>query len=418
MAGSKQWTIDQLADSIRRHALTVQGDIAGKKAPVAVSLEYIKAMLYGTKRMPHHWRVAAANVLGVSLNEYENRIKNPIRQPASALGKNKIKPIDFWPHLKWTTKDMPDRSIAALLYGLSKSGIEPDFIINPGQWESPGGFSGYDEMRNTAWQEFSKNFLRMKKEPPIPKPVWHVDEINLTGDSEICLKLQQADFRDVLLTGNYQGLNFNIVTDDNQKRRIEDWLTLNWTPGQTTRPVLPGASQLVVNVMVLTKKRGRTILSRQGPDNPDSAGCWCPSVSIVVNPKIDCDHQMQVDLARAVSRGCKEELGLQTDGKGVVWLALAAGLKYGSITLFGVLESEASDGEIQKNVRLNVKQMERDSTHICQVTDVEFIDITGKEIIKRLSVHNYRAYTELGLALLLWRQNEARFLAGIIEPTK
>jgi hypothetical protein len=57
-------------------------------------------------------------------------------------------------------------------------------------------------------------------------------------------------------------------------------------------------------------------------------------------------------------------------------------------------------------------------THICQVTSVEFLKITEKAVDARLKICNYRAYMELGLALLLWTRGKASILDGRVkEPT-
>ena len=411
MAGAKQLTIDQLAAGMQQAVLAAQKSVVANKIPLRVSIDYVKALLYGRRPMPHQWQVAVATILGLTLADYERQRAEVTREPAVAVQKAAIVPIEYWPHFKWASKYTAPRKIAALLYGLSKDGITPKLQIRPGQWQAPAGFSGYNELRNTAWQEFSRNYSRMKKEPPIPKPIWHVAQIDWGKESVVRLNLQQADFRDVLVTGNYQGLNFNIVTDANEKCRVEEWLSANWKPGDLSQPVLPGARQLVVNLMVISKD-GRAVLSRQGPDNPDSAGSWCPSVSVVVNPKLDCDNLMNVDLPRAVSRGCKEELGLNTDGRGVHWLTVVAGLKYGSITLFGVLHSDTSCREIEESVKKNVKQLQQDPTHLCQVTSVEFLKISPMSVGARLKIFNYRPYLEVGLALLLWKQGDADILDG------
>lgn len=411
MAAAKHLTIDQLAEAIQRTALAAQESVVANKTSLAVSPDYIKAMLYGGRPMPNRWQLATATVLGLPLTDYERRRAEETQQQAHVPHKSGVRPIEYWPHFTWASKSSPPRKIATLLYGLSDCSIAPEFQIRAGQWQAPPGFSGYDELRNAAWQEFSKNFLRMKKEPPIPKPIWHVAQIDSTNESPVRLHLQQADFRDILVSGNYQGLNFNILTDTNRKCTVREWLSSNWEPGDPTHPVLPGASQLVVNLMVIAKD-GRAVLSRQGPDNPDSASCWCPSVSVVVNPKIDCDNLQRVDVARAVSRGCKEELGLETDGKFVDWLTVAVGLKYGSFALLGILESDLPCCEIEESVFSNVKRLQRDPTHICQVTSVEFIKVSVESVNSRLKISNYRAYMELGLALLLWRRGEAHILDG------
>lgn len=414
MAGAKRLTIDQLAEGMQQSAFAAQKAVVADKTPLRVSMDYIKALLYGRRPMPHQWQVALASVLNLTLADYERQRAEALQEPSVAAQKSSILPIEHWPHFQWVSKFTSPREIAALLFGLSKTGITPKFLIRPGQWQAPSGFSGYNELRNNAWQEFSRNYSRMKKEPPIPKPIWHVAGFHSVEEAVVCLELQQSDFRDVLVAGNYQGLNFNIVTDANKKCRVEEWLSSYWQPGDLSQPVLPGARQLVVNLMVISKD-GRAVLSRQGADNPDSAGSWCPSVSVVVNPKLDCDHLMNVDLLRAVSRGCKEEIGLDTDGGSAQWLTIAAGLKYGSITLYGVLESNVSCREIEGAVLRNVKRLQKDPTHLCQVTSVEFLELSPKSVGARLKICNYRPYLELGLALLLWKQGDATILGGRVR---
>jgi hypothetical protein len=413
IAGNKGWTLNQLCYAIREIAFKNQraGEVGKQSLPVA--FEYIMAMLYGRKPMPHRWEVAAAAAAELTLEAYQAEKLEAAEAPRKE-SKNEVLPINFWPHFAWKSKSTSPRKVAALVYGLSgRHHLELSCSVIPGQWKAPPGFRGYSHLRDEAWQEFSRNFLRMKKEPPIPKPIWHVSRIVSDGKTAIDFNVQQADFRDILITGNYQGLNLPVVTDQNEKCRVQDWLAGNWEPGNPSKPVLPGACQLVVDLMVITKE-GSAVLSRQGPDNPDAAGSWCPSVSTVVNPKMDSDDTQLPDLIRAVSRGCKEELGLETDGTAVQWLGVAAGLKYGSFTAFGMLKTSRTKQEIQESVAENLKKIKRDPTHVIQVTSVEFLALTPEKIAARLTACDYRPYLELGLALLLWSKGEAEILDGEI----
>lgn len=412
LASKRQWGIDQLAEAIQVVAFEAQ-KVAGEEHPQRAGDDYVKAMLYGRRAMPHTWRVATATALRMEFAEYEQKRALIDSQRPISTG-TQVLPIDFWPHLTWHSNVISDRKIAARLYVLERNGFTPAFSVVPGQWQAPSGFSNYPTLRNEAWQEFAGNFVRMKKEPPNPKPVWHVNRLILGQRSEIKLEVMQSDYRDILVTGSYQGLNHQIEIDSGQKCTVRDWLASHWKPGDSSEPVLPGARHLVVNLMVLTND-GFAVLSRQGPDNPDSTGDWCTSTGTVVNPKRDTDSRQVPDLFRAASRGCKEELGMETDAISVRWLSVAAGLKYGSITVFGVLESPWSRQQIQKSVALNVSKAKRNSTRVCEVVEVEFLEVTEKAIANRLKTHDYRPYLELGLALLLWERESAQFIKGVAE---
>jgi len=413
LAGKKGWDLDRLAEEMQKEAVKAQGD-AGKSQPLRVGTAYVKAMLHGGRQMPDRWQVAAANALGMSLVDYQQLRKITISQKPTIRVSALVLPIDYWPHLRWRSKFTAPRKIAARLYGLSKDGSKPVFSVIPEQWQRPAGFSGYTKLRDDAWQEFAANFVRMKKEPPNPKPIWHVRRLTSKGNSVVELEVLQADYRDILVTGDYQGLNHQVEIGQGQKCTVREWLASYWNPGDSSEPVLPGARQLVVNLMVVTRD-GFAVLSRQGQDNPESADSWCTSTSTVMNPKIDSDSRQIPDLARAASRGCKEELGMETDGTSVRWLTVAAGLKYGSFTLFGVLESSWSKEEILKSVCRNVVKARRNRALVCEVVGVEFLRVTDEEIANRLKSHDYRPYLELGLALLLWQKGEAEFIEGIAD---
>jgi hypothetical protein len=411
LAARKPWTLDQLAEAIQERALSAQGSVGAEKKPSMVSHEYVKSMLYGRRQMPHRWRIATATALGFTLEEYEQQRASAVHAAGSITRVADALPIHSWPHFAWKSRASKVRRIAALLYGLSTERLALEFSVVGGQWRPPAGFLGYDQMRNEAWQEFSRNFVRMKKEPPIPKPIWHVQRVQARRQSLVKLDLLQADFRDVLITGNYQGLNLRILTDAGVHCRVEEWLASHWKAADLSQPVLPGARQLVVNIMVITKE-GTAVLSKQGPDNPEASTTWCPSVSTVLNPKIDSNNFMLPDLSRAASRGCREELGIETDGQAINWLTVAAGLKYGSITVFGVLETDKSQHDIASSVESNLNRMRKDPTHVCQVTATEFLKISAKEVLKRLKVCDYRPYLELGLSLLLWKKGEATVISA------
>jgi hypothetical protein len=405
LAGKKKWDLDRLVEEMRKIAV---------KAQKLAGAAYVKAMLHGGRPMPHWWQVAAANALEIALEDYQRQREIAISQRLIIRASELVLPIDYWPHLTWRSKFTAPVKIAARLYGLAKEGITATFCVIPEQWQPPAGFSGYTKLRDDAWQEFAANFVRMKKEPPNPKPIWHVRRLTSKRNSVVELEVSQADYRDILVTGNYQGLNHQIEIGSGQKCTVREWLASHWNPGDSSKPVLPGARQLVVNLMVVTRD-GFAVLSRQGQDNPDSAGSWCTSTSTVMNPKTDSDSRQIPDLAQAASRGCKEELGMETDGTSVRWLTVAAGLKDGSITLFGVLESSWSKEEILKSVGRNVAKARRNRALVCEVVDVEFLRVTDEKIANRLKSHDYRPYLELGLALLLWQKGKAEFTEGVAD---
>jgi len=381
--------------------------------PFRIGQDYVVAMLYGRKRMSRRVAAATAAALEIAVADYTSQ-KEAFLSSQAATVKSRVLPIDYWPHLTWCSAGMATRQIAARLYGLSKTGLRPTFSAMPGKWQPPPGFSGYALLRIQAWQEYGKSFSRMKKEPPNPKPIWHVDRIQSIRDSSIKLEVCQADYADILVTGSYQGLEHPIETDFNFKSTVKQWLATYWKVGDMTEPVLPGSRHLVVNLMILTND-GFAVLSRQGTDNLDSSGSWVTSTSTVVNPKTDSDNRQMPDLTRAASRGCKEEMGMETDCEAVKWLTVAAGLKYGSITFFGVLESNWSRQEIIESVAQNIQKAKKDPMRVCEVIEVDFLKISPSAVIQRLKSCDYRPYLELGLALLLWRNGEATFLDGVIK---
>jgi hypothetical protein len=413
LASKKQWNIDQLADAMQLKAYESQA-AKGKENASRVTDDYVKDMLYGRRPMPNRWRIATANALGIGLDDYERQkasvLPSGIELP---LGK-KVFPIDYWPHFAWRSEFTPSRKIAARLYGLSKSGFSPSFSVVPGKWQAPAGFSEYFKLRNEAWQELVDNYSRMKKEAPNPKSAWHVKNIGTANYSRISLEIMQADYRDILVTASQQGLEQTIQISSGTTCTVRQWLALSWKEGNSSEPVLPGSRHLVVNLMVLTKD-GYAVLSRQGPDSPESAGSWTTSISTVVNPKIDCGSDGRPDLARAASRGCKEELNMDTDGTSVRWLTMAAGLKFGSHTFFGLLESQWSKDEIEAAIASNVQHAMKSPTHVCQVVEVGFVELSPKAIAQRLKRHDYRPYLELGVALLLWRNGDAEIIEGVQE---
>jgi len=406
--------MDQLADAMQVAALEGQRS-KGKENVHRATDDYVKDMLYGRRAMPHRWKIAAASALDISFADYEQQALSVKHGMDLVTNEDGILPINFWPHVEWRSQFTPPRKIAARLYGASKTGLLPLFTVIPGQWQPPTGFTGYANLRNAAWHELVENYSRMKKEPPNPKAAWHVRRIVETQASSIALEIMQADYRDILVTATQQGLQHAIDTSSGNERTVRQWLAASWQAGDSSEPVLPGSRHLVVNLMVLTKD-GSVVVSRQGPDSPESAGSWATSVSTVVNPKTDCNSSDKPDLARAASRGCKEELNVETDGVSVRWLALAAGLKLGSHTFFGLLESPWSQEEIRKAVAQNVERAKSDSTRVCQVVEVDFLKLTSEAVGRRLKTNDYRPYLELGLALLLWRNGEAEIVDGIQEP--
>lgn len=414
LAATQNWSIDQLTNAMQAFAFEAQAARGQDNASRATD-DYVKDMLYGRRTMPHRWKIAVAAVLKISFADYEQQLQTAIRGNAAVVNKEETMPIDFWPHLKWSSQFTAQRKIATRLYGLSKTGISPSFTIVPGQWQPPSGFNGYTNLRNQAWQELVGNYSRMKKEPPNPRTAWHVRKIVRTNASSVGLEIMQCDYRDILVTATQQGLEHSIELLSGKKCTVRQWLASAWQPGVSSEPVLPSSRQMVVNLMVITND-GSVVLSRQGPDSPESAGSWVSSVSVVVNPKTDCDSGEKPDLARVASRGCKEELNMETDGTSVRWLTMAAGLKFGSHTFFGLLESEWSKEEIRSAVARNVKQAARDKTRVCQVVEVDFLKLSPESVGKRLKVHDYRPYLELGLALLLWRKGDAEIIEGMQEP--
>jgi hypothetical protein len=414
LAEKNHWNLSQFVEKIQQEALKAQDGIVDFK-PFRVGQDYVVAMLYGRKPLSRRLLTAVAAALEITREDYI-RQKDAFFSSQKAAAKKSVLPIDFWPHFAWRSPKTAPRQIAARLYGLSKTGLRSTFSVTPGKWEPPAGFSNYGLLRDQAWQEFAKGFVRMKKEPPNPKPIWHVGKIKSLKDSSVELEVCQADYRDILVTGSYQGLEHSIRTDFNVKCTVKQWLASHWKPGDLTEPVLPGARQLVVNLMVITND-GFAVLSRQGADNPDSSGSWVTSTSTVVNPKKDSDSKQLPDLMRAASRGCKEEMGLNTDCATVRWLSVAAGLKYGSITFFGMLQSNWSRQEITESVARNVGKAKRDPTFVCEVVEVDFLKISSEAIAQRLKSCDYRPYLELGLALLLWYGGQAEFLDGVNSQT-
>jgi hypothetical protein len=414
LAAKKQWNIDQLAEAMQQCAYKAQASKGEKNARRATD-DYVIDMLYGRRAMPHRWQIAAANVLEMTFSDYEQQMPKALQENFSAPTKEEILPINFWPHFEWRSEFTQPRKIAARLYGLSKNGITPSFSIIPGQWQPPVGFSDYANLRNEAWQELVSNYSRMKKEPPNPKSAWHVRNIAAADNSTIALEIIQADYRDIMVTATQQGLEHAVQTSLGTKCTVRQWLAASWEAGNPSEPVLPSSRHLVVNLMIVTKG-GSVVLSRQGPDSPESAGSWATSVSTVVNPKTDCDSSVMPDLARAASRGCKEELNMETDGTSVRWLTLAAGFKFGSHTFFGLLETPWSKREIQTAVAQNIERAKRYSTRVCQVVEVDFLELSPKAVAQRLRSHDYRPYLELGLALLLWRNGDAEITEGIQTP--
>lgn len=414
LAKDKGWDIDQFANRIATAAHAA--DHSATRPSARVDPEYVRAMLYGRRPMSERWDIRIAAVLKMPLAEYvdlRTRVADPTAQSGSQTpGHVCSTPILSWPHLSWSLVSSPLRKIAVRLYGLNKIGLAPRFHVEERLWEPPPGFSEYSNLRDHLWQEVLKNFVRMKKEPINPKPVWHVKRIRAVGNGEVALDLLRADYRDILVTGSLRGLDHPIHLDSGTGCTVREWLASHWRAGNNHEPVLPGSRHLVVNLMVLTRE-GTAVISRQGTDSLDSAGQWVTSVSTVVNPKIDTDSGHTPDLCRAASRGCKEELGMDTDGQDVKWLTLAAGFKYGSMTFFGLLESQWSEAEIRAAILRNVQMVERDPTRPCEVVDVEFIEVSPEAIVRRLKSHDYRPYLELGFALLLWRKGEAEFTEGV-----
>ena len=413
LAAERGWNLDQLAEAVRNAEFKAQvGD--GKGPAREVGRYYVTALLSGRKPMPYRWKVAVAIALNVDVSEYLKRY-DALVGPAAAqrtISAELVLPINAWPHFSWELGSQPSREIAVRLYGLSKTGLQLKFSVLDGQWEPPGGFPGYAELRRQAWDDFAAFFTRMKKESPVPKSVWHVRRILQRGSSEIELEIQHADYQDILVTGTPQGLEHLITIESNKKLSVREWLASHWNPGNPAEPVLPGAHHLVVNLMVLTID-GCIVLSRQGPDNPDSSGSWCPSVSTVMNLKTDVNSRQMPNLARAASRGCKEELGMETDGTNVQWLAVAAGLKFGSFTVFGLLESSWSRAEIEEAVARNTEKARMNPALVCEVVEVDFIEASTREVTRRLKVCDYRPYLELGVALVLWAKDKAQITDGM-----
>ena len=412
LADKKRWNLHQLAKAI--HAAAFEAEkAAGKTQAPQSGPDYVMAMLYGTRSMPHRWRVAIARVLEIALTDYDRQRALIVSTSVSSTVKL-IYPIDCWPHFSWNSTFPQPRKIATRLYGLSKGGITPFFSVVAGKWQPPVGVADYANLRDEAWQELVSNYSRMKKEPPNPKVAWHVQKIAAADNSTVSLEIMQTDYRDIMVTATQQGLEHAVQTSTGAST-VRQCLAASWKAGNPSEPVLPGSRHMVVNLMVVTKD-GYIVLSRQGPDSPESAGSWATSVSSIVNPKSDCDSGGMPDLSRAASRGCKEELNMVTDGTTVRWLTMAVGLKFGSHTFFGLLESPWSKEEIESAVARNVEHAKRSATHVCQVVEVDFLELSQKAVAQRLRSHDYRPYLELGLALLLWRKGEAEITDGVQTP--
>lgn len=301
LAAKRNWTIDQLAEAMQQCAFEAQKAKGEKNARRATD-DYVKDLLYGRREMPHRWKIAAATVLKIPFADYEQQLLAVMHDAAPVLKKEAILPIDFWPHFEWRSEFTSSRKIATRLYGLSKQGIAPSFSIVPGQWQPPAGFTGYANLRNITWQELVDNYSRMKKEPPNPKAAWHVRKIVSANDSSVALEIMQADYRDIFVTATQQGLEHNIQTSFGTTCTVRQWLASSWKAGDCSEPVLPGSRHLVVNLMVVTKD-GSVVLSRQGPDSPESSGSWATSVSTVVNPKTDCDKPRAISSVWEVMDG-------------------------------------------------------------------------------------------------------------------
>ena len=104
---------------------------------------------------------------------------------------------------------------------------------------------------------------------------------------------------------------------------------------------------------------------------------------------------------------------MEADCAAVQWLTVAAGLKYGSITVFGLLESAWTRKEIEAAVAKNVKKIKLNPALVCEVVDVDFLELSAEKVARRLRSCDYRPYLELGLALLLWRSGQAEIIAGV-----
>lgn len=405
LAASRKWSLDDLAQRIVKSITTSQKRRSGSGG---IRHDYVKAALYGRKKLSKPLESTIATLLEISPNEYRRRYAEA-KSANVTVTANTVLPLAYWPHLAWKTQDTPVRYIATRLYGLSKNGVHLEFDVTPGHWKPPVGCSRYEEYREKLWHEVLTYYARMKKEPVNPKPVWHVARIVKNVDEGVKLALLQTDYRDVALTGSLQGLNREIVLDSGDKCAVQEWLAANWKPGDETEPVLPGARQLVVNLMVLTVD-GRAVLSRQGADNLESANSWVTSVSVMVDPKIDSDNLQTPDISRAASRGCKEELGIDIDHTRIRWITVAAGLKYSSFTVFGVVETNLSVDAITESVKGIVARARSNPSIPCQVIDVSFLEISVESVMQRLATCDYRPYFELGLALLLWLKGQAEFV--------
>ena len=377
------------------------------KHPAKKSAEYVTRMLKGQRAVSPRWRVwidaeldhppeSSAAVLGD---------RTTSGQPAETTAPPSIHPADFWPHMEWFTPATGTRRVAAKLYGLTKGGLEVTFDSRPGHWNPPAGFSGYSQLKNHLWEEFTHNFTRMHKEPPNPEALWHVAAVRKEAPAKLFLLLRPMDYRDVLVTSSLQGLGTNITLDNGAKATVEEWLTRAWKPGDPGQPVIPCARQLVVNLMVLTRE-GEAVLAQQGPDNPASSGAFTTSVSTLVLPLMDSGNRRLPSLDKAAARGLHRELGLTGREGAVQWLCLAAGLKLGSFTFFGVVQTQLGRSEIEAAFqRTRSEYVSRRLAH--EVVGLDFLPLNSEAVAARLAILNYRPYMELGLALALWSRGEA-----------
>lgn len=406
----KSWTFSGLVVELQKIA---KADIAKRSlAAEAPTSEYITRVLRGQRAANENWRLWIASVFGLTLDQFTQRrsligkLKSGGNLPFS---KPAVLPINYWPHMKWSSAVTSERQIAAKIYGLSKHGLKALFNRVPGEWKTPDGFDGYPQLRQLAWEQFTANFQRMKKEPPNPEPLWHVSRLHMADESTVAMDLQLTDYQDVLITGSLQGLNKAIRVEDGRTITVQEWLAEQWKAGDVSQPIIPCARQLVVNILVLTKDR-EVVIGLQGPDNPDSNGSWVTGVSRLVYPKTDSDSYGIPSLEKAASGGCIRELGIPISGKQVKWVALAAGLKLGSFAFFGVVETEYDRDQVlkmfQENRRTYVKH---NLGH--EVIDIDFVKIEANAVAERLKTENFRPYMELGLALLLWLNGKAEIKA-------
>jgi hypothetical protein len=374
--------------------------------------DYIGRVLRGKRPASEHWRLLIARAFNLNLDDFKKRCEVGIPRNNGKVHNSQLNavvlPINYWPHLRWRSSESPERKIAVRLYGLSRSGLRTTLTTKARAWKYPGNFDGYEQLRQTAWHLFTANFQRMKKEPPNPEPLWHVDSVNMLDDSSVALELSLSDSRDVVITNSFQGLSHQIRLSDSRETSVQQWLAENWTPGDASQPVIPCARQLVTNILVLTKDN-EVVMGLQGADNPDSSNCWTTGVSRLVYPKTDTDSDGQLDLEKSASSGCIRELGISLRGRKVKWVTLAAGLKFGSFTFFGVVETDYNRDQIRKMFEKN-RQSHLRSGLAHEVVDIEFVKIDPRIVAERLALENYRPYYELGLALLLWLQGKAELL--------